>query len=198
MSPGPQQGIAVRIASLGRHWIWVMAFGIVTSLAGLAALAWPGPTVAVIAVLFGVQLILLGIFQLVAAFASEDLSGMRVLSAVLGLLACLGGLYAVRHLLVSVAALVLLLGLFWVANGLVEISTAVAHHEKHNRGWAIFTGLVSILAGLTVLAYPGISLLTLSIVLGAWLLVYGILEIGLAIGIRSAVGRLGDLTTRQA
>lgn len=37
-------------------------------------------------------------------------------------------------------------------------------------------GVLSILAGIVVLIYPGPSLLTLSIVLGIWLLVYGIME----------------------
>ena len=47
-----------------------MAFGVVTLLAGVAVLAWPGRTLVVIAVLFGVQLIVTGIFRFVAAFAA--------------------------------------------------------------------------------------------------------------------------------
>jgi uncharacterized membrane protein HdeD (DUF308 family) len=43
-------------ADVGRHWGWVLAFGIVTLLAGILALMWPGRTVVVPAVLFGAQL----------------------------------------------------------------------------------------------------------------------------------------------
>jgi uncharacterized membrane protein HdeD (DUF308 family) len=47
-------------------------------------------------------------------------------------------------------------------------------------------GLLSIVAGIVVLVYPGISLATLAVVLGLWLLVYGIMEIVLAFRLRSA------------
>ncbi len=58
------------LAGVGRHWGWVLAFGIVTLLAGILALAWPGRTVVVLAVLFGVQLVVVGIFRFVAALAT--------------------------------------------------------------------------------------------------------------------------------
>src|SRR6202158_6400548 len=95
-----------------------MAFGVLTLLAGVAVLAWPGRTLVVIAVLFGVQLIVTGIFRFVAAFATDDLTGgTRVLLAVLGVLSLIIGLYAVRHVLVTLLALALLLGIFWGAHG---------------------------------------------------------------------------------
>jgi uncharacterized membrane protein HdeD (DUF308 family) len=48
-------------------------------------------------VLFGVQLVVTGIFRFVAAVAVDDLSGgARALLAVLGLLSLIIGLYAVR------------------------------------------------------------------------------------------------------
>ncbi len=140
--------------------------------------------------LFGIQLVVAGLFQFVAAFGGSDLAGgTRVLNAVLGLLAFVVGLYAIRHVLVSVVALALLLGIFWVVNGFVEIFGALAHRENPHRGWAGFIGALSIVAGIVVLAYPGISLVTLAVVLGVWLIIYGVMEIGLAFRVRSALGR---------
>jgi uncharacterized membrane protein HdeD (DUF308 family) len=46
-------------------------------------------------------------------------------------------------------------------------------------------GLVSIAAGIVVLVWPGISLVTLAVVLGVWLLVLGVMEIILAFQLRS-------------
>jgi len=191
MSPDPRIDAADRIAAIGRHWIWLLSFGILTVIAGVAAVAWPGPTVIAIAVLFGIQLIVVGLFQFFGAFAGSDLTGgVRVLNAVLGLLAFVVGLYAIRHVLVSVVALALLLGIFWVINGLVEIFGALSHRESAHRGWTGFMGVLSIAAGLVVLAYPGISLVTLALVLGVWLIIYGVMEIGLAFRVRSALGRV--------
>jgi uncharacterized membrane protein HdeD (DUF308 family) len=175
------------LAGIGRHWGWVLFFGIVTILAGLFTLVWPGRTIVVIAVLFGIQLIVAGIFRFVMAFAvDEESGGTRVLLALLGVLSFIVGLYAVRHIYVTVAALALLLGIFWIVNGAVETFTALSHRGMQGRGWTIFMGLLSVAAGIVVLVYPGISLATLAIVLGFWLLVYGVMEIVLAFQLRSA------------
>jgi uncharacterized membrane protein HdeD (DUF308 family) len=40
----------------GSSWIWMLLFGIATVILGLLALSWPGKTIAVIALLFGIQL----------------------------------------------------------------------------------------------------------------------------------------------
>src|SRR5690349_3517329 len=57
------------LARASRHWGWMMAFGIISLLAGVAVLAWPGRTLIVVAVLLGIQLVVTGIFRF-AAFAS--------------------------------------------------------------------------------------------------------------------------------
>ena len=78
----------------------------------------PGPTLLVVAIFFGVQLIVAGIFRFVAAFAADELTGgTRALLAVLGIISLILGLYAVRHVLITLLALVLLLGIFWIING---------------------------------------------------------------------------------
>jgi uncharacterized membrane protein HdeD (DUF308 family) len=169
----------------------MMAFGIISLLAGVAVLAWPGRTLIVVAVLFGIQLVVTGIFRFVAAFASEDLTGgTRVLLAVLGVLSLIIGLYAVRHVLVTLLALALLLGIYWIVNGAVELFMALSARGAPGRGWAVVMGVLSVLAGLLVLVYPAISLLTLVVVLSVWLLVLGLMEITLAIRARSAGRRI--------
>ena len=186
MNDGQQADAADVLASIGRHWGWIMAFGVLTVLAGVAVLAWPGRTLVVIAVLFGVQLIVTGIFRFGAAFAADDLTGgTRVLLAVLGVLSLIIGLYAVRHVLVTLLALALLLGIFWIVNGSVELFMALSHREMANRGWSAVMGILSIFAGIIVLAYPGISLLVLAVVLSVWLLFYGVVGITLAFRLRS-------------
>jgi uncharacterized membrane protein HdeD (DUF308 family) len=174
------------VAGLGRHWGWILAFGIITLAVGVVVLIWPGRTLIVVAVLFGIQLIVTGIFRFVAAFAADDVGGgTRVLYALLGVLSLIIGLYALRHVLITLLALALLLGIFWVVSGAIELFNALVHREVQNRGWTIFMGILSIVAGIVVLAYPGISLVTLAIVLSIWLLIYGVMEIAIAFRVRS-------------
>jgi uncharacterized membrane protein HdeD (DUF308 family) len=176
------------IAQLGRHWGWVFSYGVLTLLAGVGVLVWPGETLLVLAVLFGVQLIVSGIFRFVAALASQDLTGgTRVLLALLGVLSVIIGLWAVRHVLLTLLALIVFLGIFWVINGVIEVFTALAHREMPQRGWSVVMGILSALAGIIVLAAPGLTLFGLAVILGIWLLVFGIMEIVAAFRLRRLV-----------
>jgi uncharacterized membrane protein HdeD (DUF308 family) len=173
------------LGKLGRHWGWVLAYGILTLIAGLAVLVWPSQTLLVLAVLFGVQLIISGIFRFVAAFATDDLTGgTRVLFALLGVLSIIIGLWAVRHVVLTLLALTVFLGIYWIVSGVIDIFTSISHRDMPNRGWSAVMGILSALAGIIVLAYPGLTLLGLAVILGIWLLVFGIMEITAAFRIR--------------
>jgi uncharacterized membrane protein HdeD (DUF308 family) len=175
------------IGRVGRHWGLLMVFGVITVALGLAAVVWPGITLLAAAIVFGVQLIVAGIYRLVTAFSVPDASGgSRVLLALLGVLSLIIGLYALRHVLLTIIALALLLGIFWIVNGVIELFTAGSHREMRGRGWRAAMGVLSILAGLVLLAIPGISLVALVVVLSIWLIIFGLLEISLATRIRSA------------
>ena len=178
------------LAQLGRHWGWVFAYGVLTLLAGVFVIAWPGVTLLVLAVLFGVQLIVSGIFRFVASFASDDLTGgTRVLLALLGVLSVIIGLWAVRHVLLTLLALIVFLGIFWVVNGIIDIFAALSHRDMPHRGWAALTGALSVLAGIVVLASPGLSLFGLALILGVWLLIFGGMETGAAFRLRAGTRR---------
>jgi uncharacterized membrane protein HdeD (DUF308 family) len=95
------------------------------------------------------------------------------------------GLYALRRVLITLAVLALLLGIYWVVNGAVEVFTALSHRGMRDRAWTIVEGVLSVIAGAVVLVYPADSLLTLAVVLGAWLLLWGVMEILRAFRLRS-------------
>lgn len=178
------------LGRVGRSWGWVLTFGILTLLAGAAILAWPGPTLVVIAFIVGVQLMVGGIFQFVRAFATRGADGgTRALLGVLAALSILAGIIVLRHPFTSVALLALILGLFWVVGGVIETFHGIAERHVPRRGLVIATGMLSVLAGLVLLAYPLGSLVTLTWVLGAWLVVYGIVEVVSAFALRRSATR---------
>jgi uncharacterized membrane protein HdeD (DUF308 family) len=84
-----------------------------------------------------------------------------------------------------------------MVNGLIEIFTALSARDRSGRGWAMAGGLLAVLAGIVVLVYPGISLVSLAVVLGIWLIVYGAMGIMAALQLRTvghAAGRLAAAT----
>ena len=174
------------LARIGRHWGWTFAYGVLTFAAGLAALAWPGITLLALAILFGLQLIFAGIFRFVGAFAHDEPGGTRVLMALLGIFSLIVGLYAVRHILLTIVALALLLGILWVVSGAIELFAALSHPGMRERDWTIFISILGVVAGVILLVYPAISVVTLAVLAGVWLLVFGIMQMTLAVRMRTA------------
>ena len=193
-----RRDVGDELGRIGRHWGWLLFFGILMVVAGIFAVAWPGPTVLVLGVLFGIQILVSGIFSFINAFATDESGGMRVWNVIIGILGIVIGLYAIRHVIVSVVALALLIGIYWVAYGISQIYSAIAHEEAPHRGWMGFIGALSVVAGVVVFMWPGISLVTLAFVLGFWLIVYGIMEIAVAFRVRSTIHHVQHAVTNPA
>jgi uncharacterized membrane protein HdeD (DUF308 family) len=174
-----------QVTRVGRAWWWPAIFGVVSIIAGVLVLAWPGPTLVVLAVLFGVELIVWGIYRLIGAITFGDAGGgARTLWAILGVLSLLLGFYALRHIVITLLALGLLLGIFWLVDGIGLIVSAVEHRGMPGRGLSLLSGVLGVIAGLVLLVWPSISILTLAWLAGLWLLVVGVMQIGVAVQLR--------------
>ncbi len=174
------------LGKVGESWGWVLAFSILTLILGVMVMAWPHATVKLVAFLFGLQLLIGGIFALVRAFTNSG-EGSRVLLAVLGVLGILVGIFVLRHLFQTVVILVVLLGVYWVIHGIIEFFVAVDHKGAPGRGVSVFMGILSFIAGVIVLSWPAPTLLVLVWVLGIWLVVYGLIGVVGAFVVRRAV-----------
>jgi uncharacterized membrane protein HdeD (DUF308 family) len=184
------QDIAGRV---GGAWGWILFYGIATLVAGLVSMAWPGKTVLVVAVLFAVQILMDGVFNLVRAVGdSDEGSGFRVLLMILGVFSIIVGVLVLQNIAQTVAVLVLLLGAYWIVHGIIEAVVAIADRSTPHRGLQIVTGLVGLLAGIVVVSYPISSIVTLAVILGIWLAAYGVMLIVLAVRLRIGARMLGS------
>jgi uncharacterized membrane protein HdeD (DUF308 family) len=189
VSPGTTDRYRATLASLGRSWRLFLVFGILTVLIGLAAIFWSSATIVTVAIFFAVQLFLTGIFGLMRAFSEDlDTSG-RVLSAIIGILGVIVGFALLREPFQSVVVMAFVIGIYWVAHGIMEIFAALSGRES--RFWRLILGIVSILAGAVILEYPISSLVLLSVVVGTWLVILGVIEIAGAWQLRNAASKLG-------
>ena len=148
--------------------------GAVSVLVGVAVLVWPDVSVVVLAWLFGIQLIVAGILQLVAAFWRDDGVAARVLLGLAGAFSILVGLLCLRGPLQTAVLLGLLVGATWVVTGIIGIVHAIGVGHDHGRGWGIASGILSTIGGAIVLLYPGASILVLTWLVGIVLLVTGL------------------------
>ena len=174
------------LGRIGESWGWVLAFSVLTLILGVMVMAWPSATVKLVALLFGLQLFVGGLFSLVRAFTRGG-EGSRVLLAVLGVLGILVGIFVLRHLFQTVVILVVLLGVYWVLHGIIEFFVAIDQRGAPARGLNATMGILSFIAGVIVLSWPSPTLLVLVWVLGVWLVVYGLVGIAGAFMVRRAV-----------
>ena len=179
-------GVPPYMTRLVDHWGLVLTYGLVTVGLGLVLVLWPEQTLKVLAVLIGIQFIVTGVFRLVLAVASRHAEGgTRAIMGLFGALALVIGLLCLRDPLQTVVVITMLLGVWWLAAGLIDVFGAIRSHEERRRGWDIALGVLSVLAGGFLLVAPQVSLGVLVIVAAVWMFSYGFIAVVAAFVLRS-------------
>jgi uncharacterized membrane protein HdeD (DUF308 family) len=189
-TPHPVSDLARRL------WMSAVLFGLLAVIMGVVILAWPGPSIVVAAVLFGVYLVVSGVALVILAFSLPVSAGSRFLNFISGVLSVILGILAFRHFGQGYAVLLLAIwiGIGFIFRGVTAVASAVGDRGFPGRGWAIFFGVISIIAGVVVLAYPIDSIVTLALVVGIWLIVLGVMEVISGFGMRSDVKKVENIT----
>jgi uncharacterized membrane protein HdeD (DUF308 family) len=182
--------------SLFQHfWKATLLSGVLTAVLGVLILVWPGKSITVAAVLFGVYLLVSGVAQVIFAFTLPVTAGARILLFLSGAASVVLAVLAFRHFDYGYAYLLLAI---WIAVGFIfrgaaTAASAISDRGLPGRGWVIFFGVISFIAGIVVLSWPFDSLAILTLVVGSWLVAIGVLEIVEAFGIRKAGNTVHDV-----
>jgi uncharacterized membrane protein HdeD (DUF308 family) len=181
-----------------RIWSSAIVFGLLAVILGGVILAWPGQSILVTSGFFGAYLVVSGVAMVVAGFSIPFASAAsRILSVISGVASVVLGVLAFKHFGEGYAVLLLAIwvGVGFIIRGVTVLATAIADKQIPGRGWAIFFGIVSVLAGFVVLAYPFDSIVTLALVVGIWLIVLGVVEVISGLGMRSDVKKVEKTVT---
>jgi uncharacterized membrane protein HdeD (DUF308 family) len=100
-----------------------------------------------------------------------------------GIFAVLFGLLAFAMPGVTLGILALLFGLFVLADGIVEIGYAFASQDW----WMLIPGFLGIAIGLFSVFYLEITTISLPLVIGAWAVIRGVIDIITAIRLRKQI-----------
>jgi len=187
-------------------WKVVLAWGVLTLILGVMVLVWPGISIMVAGVLFGIYLLASGIAQLVFAFRLDVSGGERVLLFISGALSLVMGVLAFRHYEEGwpILLLAIWIGAGFIFQGTAESGLAISYKALPDRGWHIFLGVLSVIAGMVVIAWPFDSIVVLAIVTGVSLVAIGTTQVVWALRARKGINsverdleRLADNTTRS-
>ncbi|MEU8543620.1 HdeD family acid-resistance protein [Streptomyces sp. NPDC048717] len=184
LPPGPLGRLA--------DWAWqAMLFaGLAALVLGVLVLVWPGHSLVVAGVLFGLYLLVSGVLHLIAAFGTHGRTSLRVMAFISGALSILLGLFCFKGTLQSILLLALWIGIGWLFHGITQTMAAVSDPRMPARGWQIFLGVISALAGVVLIVSPLESAAVLAVLAGAWLIAVGLIEIVTAFQVRSRAKRI--------
>jgi uncharacterized membrane protein HdeD (DUF308 family) len=192
----PRQGsVTDGLAVLAnRGWQILLTAGLAAIALGIVALAWPGPTLRVVGVLFGVYLLVAGVFQLAAAFGAHVPGHLRALHFLTGALSVLLGLICFRGTLESTLLLALWIGFGWLLGGVMTTATAASAPQTPARGWTLFYGIIGTVAGIALIVAPFASITALTLTVGVMAVVLGVIGVFHAVRMRADIGRLAPGT----
>ena len=173
-------------AAVGNTWKTMLVAGIITLILGLIVAFHPSGSLNVIAVLIGVLMVIAGVFHLIRMFGSG--ASHRVWLGISGLLLIVLGVILIRHLHLTVALMGLIIGIAWIVQGLSVLAAGFSLGAGEGRGWWIFFGIVSLIGGIVVTAFPTNSVTVLAVLAGIWFIIQGIIEIIGAFMIRRMIG----------
>ncbi|MFD7874192.1 HdeD family acid-resistance protein [Streptomyces sp. NPDC059766] len=162
-------------------WQVVLLTGVASLVLGVLVLAWPHASVRIAGFLFGIYLLLSGVLQLISAFGTHRRTSLRVLAFISGALSIVLGLFCFRGIMQSTLLLALWIGIGWLIRGITQTLAAVQDSAMPARGWQIFLGVVTFVAGIVLIDAPLESVAILTLLSGIWLIVVGIVEIVTAV-----------------
>lgn len=173
-----------RSAALARNWWAMLIRGIAAIVFGIIAFLLPVQAVAVLALLFGIYLLVDGVFAIVAAIAAV------AHHARWGLLLLEGAIDVAVGLLALVAPGAVILGVVWVTaawaivTGGLMLAAAFRLHDGHGNWLLGLGGLVSIVWGVLLWLWPLFGAIVLTIWLGAYAVIFGVTLIAFALRLR--------------
>jgi len=171
-----------------RLWKWKLVAGLLAIVLGALVLVWPGPSILVASTLFGVYLLLSGVIELFLAFTLPRSAGTRVMLFISGALSLVLAILSFRHFGdgYTVLLLSLWIGIGFVFQGVTGVAVGIGESELPGRGWYVVAGIISVIAGLVVLVWPFESIAVLTLAVGIWLVIVGIIQIVQAFQTRKA------------
>jgi uncharacterized membrane protein HdeD (DUF308 family) len=178
---GPRR-IGLLSPKWARAWIVPLLFGGASVLLGVLVLAWPGHTVGALTALFGLYLLITGVYRFISAIQLHGVDPVaRVVALVLAAISAVVGVVCLADPFSTASAFALVAGVFWLATGAI---TWFGSRQRRGRGSEAGRragsagGVFAMVIGVLILLFPSASLVFLAVVLGCWLIFFGFSAIG--------------------
>jgi uncharacterized membrane protein HdeD (DUF308 family) len=164
-------------------------FGVIAIILGILAMMMPGLTGVSVVFFLGWIVLLAGIVRMIWAFQAASL-GRGMLMFAIGLLTLLAGLSLLANPLFASGLLTIMLAVYFILDGIGEITAGIKVRPTAGWGWLLFGGIVSLLLGLMIWRqFPLSGLWAVGILLGIKLFFIGLIMVTAGSAVRSIAKR---------
>jgi uncharacterized membrane protein HdeD (DUF308 family) len=171
---------------LVRNWGVVALRGLAALLFGLLTLFYPALTLAALILIFGAYAIADGLFTIAAAVRDRRGQPHWVALLVNGVLSIAVGVLTFVYPGVTALVLLYFIAAWALVGGIAQIATAIRLRKVITGEWMlILAGILSVLFGVVLVLVPGAGALAVTLWIGTYATVFGILLIVLALRLRS-------------
>jgi uncharacterized membrane protein HdeD (DUF308 family) len=173
------------VAALARNW-WMLALrGVLAILFGVLAWLQPAITLKVLILTFGVYALADGVIGAWSAVSGRNTEKYWWAMLLWALVSVVAGILAFTAPALTAAALLLYIGFWAIAAGVMQIVTGIRLRKEIQGEWLMMLGgLASVLFGIVVLARPGVGALAMLWVIGFYAVFFGAVLFALALKLR--------------
>ena len=164
---------------------WSMLWGILMVLCGILAISLPLASSIGIVIVLAWLILFAGISHLIFAFHCHSI-GAFLWQVLLAIAYGAAGIYMLMNPLLGVLSLTLVLAVFLLFEGVLELALYFRIRRIRHAGWVLFDGIVTLILGILIWAqWPSSSLWIIGTLVGISLIFSGISRFMLSLAIRS-------------
>ena len=191
IGPGPLSVLGREVlTAVADDWWLLLLRGLVAIAFGVIAFFWPALTLVALTYVFGIYAIVDGLLALWAAFNLSGQAGPRWWLGLSGVVSILAGIVAFVYTGMTALVLVVLIAVWAIIIGVLQLYAAIQLWKFiDNDWWLILSGLLSVVFGVVLIAFPSTGALALIWVIAWFALIFGCMFVGLAFELKHVADR---------
>ncbi|HTI63742.1 MAG TPA: DUF308 domain-containing protein [Gemmatimonadaceae bacterium] len=184
---------------LARNWALVAVRGVIALLFGVFAIARPDVTLSALVILFGAFALVDGLVAVWSALFHRRGEPHWVALLLGGITGIVIGIGTFAMPAITAVALLYLIAAWAIVRGVVEITMAIQLRKVVTGEWLLaLAGVLSVLFGVFLVAYPAAGALAVMLWIGVWAIVVGVVVLALAFRLRKWSETMGARTPAPA
>lgn len=177
------------LQTLGRSWWLVLLRGIAAIVFGILAWAWPGITLITLVLFWGAYALVDGIAALIGGWQAKDKGKPMWTIVLVGVIGICAGIFTFVQPGVTAIALLMLIAVWAIVHGVLEISAAIRLRKEIQNEWLlILSGALSVIFGALMILNPGAGAVAVLWLIGAFSVAYGALLVVLSFKLKKHGG----------